>query len=93
MCYWISSDSSHLSESKAWSRVGGHHFLGNIPDFEKSLEDQLTFVNAPFYIEASTLKSVAGAFSEAEVVAECVNTRKCIPHRPSSMSNATKFGQ
>ena len=78
---WTSSDSSYLSASKARSRVGGCHFLGNIPKFDQPLENQRTFVNAPFYVEASTLKSVVGAASEAEVAAACVNARQGITHR------------
>ena len=77
---WTWSDSSHLLASKARSRVGGNHFLGNIPDVENTLEDQRTFVNSPFCIEASILNSVVGEFSEAEVAAACANARQGVPH-------------
>ena len=73
MQYWISSDSSYLSASKARSRVGGYHFLGNIPWFDLTLENQWTFINAPFYVEGSILKSVIGAALEAEVAATYVS--------------------
>lgn len=75
----------HLSASKARSRVGGYHFLGNKPDFTKSLSDQRTFINHPFYVEASILKSVVSAASEAEVAGAYVNARTCIPHRITLM--------
>ena len=55
MQYWISSNSSYLSVSKEQSRVGGYYFLGNIPDFNKPIDDQQTFVNTPFYIKAAIL--------------------------------------
>ena len=38
-------------------------------------------MNAPFCVEASMLKSVVGATSEAEVSAACVNARQGITHR------------
>ena len=38
MQHWTSSDSSYLSASKARIRVGGHHFLGNIPEFDQPLD-------------------------------------------------------
>ena len=47
MQHWASSDSSYLLASKAHVRVGEHHYLGSVTDFEKPLEDQRTFVNAP----------------------------------------------
>ena len=105
MQYWISSDSSYLSASKARSRVGGHHFLGNIPRFDLPLVNQRTFINAPFYVEASILKSVVGAASEAEVAAAYVNARHGITHRitlleldhpqhqtPLEIDNTTAYG-
>ena len=70
---------------------------------KKTLEDQRTFVNAPFYVEASMIKS--GAASEAEVVAACANARQGITHSmtlmelwhpqqqtPQKMDNATSCG-
>ena len=105
MQYWISSDSSYLSASKARSRVGGYHFLGNIPRFDLPLENQRTFINAPFCAEASILKSVVGAAPEAEVAAACVNARHGITHRitllemdhpqhqtPLEIDNTTAYG-
>jgi len=102
---WISSDSSYLSVTKSRSRVGGYHFLGNIPRFDQPLENQRTFINAPFYVEASTLKSIVGAASEAEVSAAHVNARHGITHRmtllemdhpqlqtPLEIDNTTAYG-
>ena len=80
MQYWISSDSSYLSASKAHSRVGGYHFLGNILRFDLPLENQQAFVNTPFYAEALISKSVAGAALEAEVAAVYANACHGITH-------------
>ena len=82
---WASSDSSYLSASKVRSRVGGHHFLGNIQDFENLLKDQHIFVNTPSYAEALTLKLLVGVASEAKAVAACSNARKGITNRITPM--------
>ena len=76
MKHCMSSTSSYLSVSKDHSRVGGHHFLGNIQDFENLLKDQHIFVNTPSYAEALTLKLLVGVASEAKAVAACSNDRK-----------------
>ena len=75
MCLWISSDSSYLSVSKAYSRVGGYHFLGNRPDPSKPLVPQHLICNAPIYVEASILRNVMGAASESEIAGAYINAR------------------
>jgi len=105
MQLWVVSDASYLSVSKSRSRVGGFHFLGNIPDDTKPLSQQPKFFNAPIHVEASILKPVVSAASEAEIAAGYVNARKAIPLRiallemghpqhptPLEMDNDTAFG-
>ena len=105
MQLWVSSDSSYLSVTRARSRVGGYHFLGNKYDPTKPLEHQRTFINAPIYVEASILKNVMGAASESEVAAAYVNAREAIKYRitlieldhlqhqtPLEMDNITAHG-
>jgi len=105
MCLWISSDSSYLSVSKARSRVGGYHFLGNRPDPSKPLAPQRLLLNAPIHVEASILRNVMGAASESEIAAAYVNARMGVefrimlmemghpqPATPLELDNTTAFG-
>ena len=79
MQVWVASDASYLSVSKLRSRVSGFHFLGNIPDDTKPLSQQQKFFNVLMHADASILKPVLGAASEAEIAAACANARKAIP--------------
>jgi hypothetical protein len=105
MCLWISSDSSFLSVSKARSRVGGYHFLGNKPDSSKPLTQQRLFINAPIHVECSILRNVMGAASESEIAGAYVNARMGVEERimlwemghpqpatPLELDNTTAFG-
>ena len=105
MQLWIVSDASCLSVSKSRSRVGGFHFLGNVPNNTQPLSQQQKLLNAPIHVEASILKPVVSAASEAEIAAGFVNARKAIPLRiallemghpqqstPLEMDNDTAFG-
>jgi len=105
MCLWISSDSSYLSVSKARSRVGGYHFLGNEPSSAKPLAQQRFFLNAPIHVETSILRNVMGAASEAEIAAAYVNARMGVelrvmlwemghpqPATPLELDNTTAYG-
>ena len=69
------------------------------------LSQQQKFFNAPIHVEASVLKPLVGAASEAEIAAGYANTRKSIPLRiallemghpqnstPLEMDNDTEFG-
>ena len=78
MILWVSSDSSYLSVPGGRSRVGGYHFLGNKPNFSKPLAPQRTFINAPIHVEASILRNVMGAASEAEIAGGYVNARMAV---------------
>ena len=60
--------------------AGGHHFLGNTPDFDKPLQNQRTSVNAPLHAEALTLKSFVGVASESEVAVACANSKSGFVH-------------
>ena len=105
MCLWISSDSSFLSVSKARSRVGGYHFLGNKPDSSKPLAQQRLLINAPIHVECSILRNVMGAASESEIAGAYVNARMGVEERimlwemghpqpatPLELDNTTAFG-
>ena len=81
MQLWIVSDASYSSVSKSRSRVGGFHYLGNTPNHARPLPKKQKFFNAPIHVEASTLKPIVGASSEAEIAAGHVNARKAIPFR------------
>lgn len=89
MQLWTVSDASYLSVSKSRSRVGGFHFLGNVPNTKQPLSQQQKFLNAPIHVEASILKPVVSAASEAEIAAAYVNARKAIPLR-IALKNCTK---
>ena len=78
---WIVSDASYLSVSKSRSRVGSFHFLGNVPNNIQLLSQQQKFLNTPIHIEASILKPIVSAASEAEIAAGYVNAHKAIPLR------------
>ena len=88
MQLWVVSDASHLSVSKSRSKAGGFNYLRNAPDHAKTLPQQQKFLNAPIHVEASILKPVAGAASEAEIEASCANSRKPIPFRISLLEMA-----
>ena len=105
MILWVSSDSSYLSVPGGRSRVGGYHFLGNKPNFSKPLAPQRTFINAPIHVEASILRNVMGAASEAEIAGGYVNARMAVelrimlmemghiqPKTPLELDNTTAFG-
>ena len=85
MILWISSDSSYLSVPKARSRVGGHHFLGNMHDPTKPIAKQRSEINAPVHAEASILRNVMSAASESEIAAAHVNARIGAPLRIALM--------
>ena len=81
MQLWIVSNASYLSVSKSQSRVGGFYFLGNVPNDIQPLSQQQKFLNAPIHAEASILKPVVSAVSEAEIATGYVNACKAIPLR------------
>lgn len=70
----IISDAAFLTEPKARSRVGGHHFLGN-------REDKSQVLNAPVHSTSKVLKNVVGSATEAEVGGVYHNARDGVPLR------------
>ena len=102
---WVLFNSSHLSVPGGRSRVGGYHFLGNKPDFSKPLASQRTFINSLIHAEASILRNIMGAASEAEIAGGYVNPTMAVKLRitlikigyiqhqtPLELDNATAFG-
>ena len=69
----LHSDASYLSEPKARSRAGGHHYLTNHND--KSLN------NGAVLTISTIIKHVMASASEAELAAMFYNAREAIPLR------------
>ena len=100
MVLWVLSNSLHLSVPRGRSRVGG-----NKPDFSKPLASQRTFINSLIHAEASILRNIMGAASEAEIAGGYVNPTMAVKLRitlikigyiqhqtPLELDNATAFG-
>ena len=68
---WVHSDASYLTESKAGSRFGGHHYLSN--KTRKS--------NGPILALAKHIKHVMPPAAEAELVALFHNGKEAISSR------------
>ena len=67
------SDASHLSETKARSRAGGHFFLSENEEYPANNGAVLTI--------AQIIKVVMSSAAEAELGALCINSRETVPQR------------
>ena len=67
------SDASHLSETNARSRAGGHFFLSENDEYPANNGSVLTL--------SHIIKSVMSSAAEAELGALYINSRKAIPQR------------
>jgi len=65
--------------------VGGFHFLGNRPAPNKDIALQRTFIDAPIHAEASVLRHVMSAASEAEIAGGYANARDAAETRITLM--------
>jgi hypothetical protein len=70
MILHIHSDASYLTESKARSRAGGHHFLSDKPSNQPSRP------NGPILSLAKILRNVMSSAAKAEVGALFLNARE-----------------
>ena len=69
----VHSDASYLSEPKARSRAGGHHYLSNNTDVPPN--------NGAVLNVAQIIKAVMSSAAEAEIGALFINAREAIPAR------------
>ena len=67
MQLWTLSDASHLTVSKATSRVSCLHLLIDAPNDETLLSEQNPPLNSPTRAKLGILKMVATSASEAEL--------------------------
>jgi hypothetical protein len=81
MTYWIHTDASYLSESKARSRAGGYHYLSDTPTFPIKSTDPLPKHNAPILINSKIIDAVMSSAQEAETGAGFLNAKDAIPIR------------
>jgi hypothetical protein len=70
LCYQASdSDEAYLTEPEAHSRVGSHHYLGNLPG-------KPNILNGPILNISKVLKGVMSSAAEAEIGALCLNAKE-----------------
>ena len=82
MILWTHTDGSYLSESKSRSRVGGYHFLSNMPKNNPPLpDDEPPMNNGAIQVVASILKEILASAFETEVAAMFYNCREAVPIR------------
>ena len=79
MVYWTHSDASYLSEPKAKSRAGGHHFLSTHP--AKLKPGQSPPLNGPIHVLCALIGPVVASAAEAEVGAAFMNAQDGCPIR------------
>ena len=75
MILTLNNSAAYLNASKAKSRAGGYHYLGNRGG---------KLFNGPMYVLAKVIKAVVSAASEAEYGALFINTHKTLPARITS---------
>ena len=80
----VATDSSYLSVSKARSRSGGYHYLGNKranPELPPTDKDPLPVINGAVHVHCSILPMVVSSAAEAEVGGGFYNARDAVPLR------------
>ena len=78
MILHVESDASYLSETKARSRAGGYHYLGNLPG---SANDNATSSNGAVNILCQIMREVLSSAAEAELAALFHNGKEACPLR------------
>ena len=67
MILHIDSDTSYLSEPRAHSRTGRHHYLSSLPTDPKKIPNLPPPENGPIHMECRILKHMVTSAAEAEV--------------------------
>ena len=78
MILHVESDASYLSETKARSRAGGYHYLGNLPG---SANANATSSNGAVNILCQIMREVLSSAAEAELAALFHNGKEACPIR------------
>ena len=79
MILHIDSDSSYLSEPRAYSRTGGHYYLSSLPTDPKKSPNLPPPANFPIHMECIILKHVVTSAAEAEVGGLFHNRQTSVP--------------
>jgi hypothetical protein len=84
MTLHIHSDASHLSEPRARSRAGGHHFLSSRPADPNRMPqptDTMPPNNGPIYTPCNIMKHVLASAAESELGALFDNGKAAVSER------------
>ena len=76
MCLHVDSDAAYLVLPKARSRLAGHFFLSDNPEFKRTI-----FPNGPILTECKTIRTVVASAAEAETHGIFHNAQTALPIR------------
>ena len=74
MCLHVDSDTAYLVLPKARSRLAGHFFFSDNPDFKRTI-----FPNGPILTECKTIRTVVASAAEAETHGIFHNAQTALP--------------